>query len=336
MIFILICLLIMGFLSGALMDMIFKDPDISWHPIVLMGRSIAFLERKFNHGAFKRLKGTLSAVSLILLTFTLVLLFLAIISHSFSWSITDNRILLQVLFIIVFVLFYAGGVFFSLSGSTLIKEVRNVFKAVDRSLEEGRTQVARIVGRDTQSLSRQEVQTAALETLSENLSDGVVAPMFWYALLGLPGMFAYKMTNTLDSMIGYKNKRYADFGRFAARFDDFANYIPARLTAVLMVLASGNLKHWMFVRRYARCHASPNSGYPESALAAILNCRFGGPHDYFGVLFEKPYIGHNERALNTADMEKAVKINVQVEIMMTILAAAIHIFILKACISVLL
>ena len=138
-------------------------------------------------------------------------------------------------------------IFFCLAGTTLIKEVRMVFEAVDRSLEEGRIQVARIVGRDTSELSAQEVRTAALETLAENLSDGVIAPLFWYLLLGVPGMMAYKMVNTLDSMIGYHSDRYLLFGRVAARVDDVANYIPARLTAFLMVLASGRLKLLSFM-----------------------------------------------------------------------------------------
>ena len=153
----------------------------------------------------------------------------------------------------------------------MIDEVREVFYAVDRSLEEGRERVGRIVGRDTSQLSAQEIRTAALETLAENLSDGVVAPMFWFLLLGLPGMMAYKMVNTLDSMIGYKNERYLEFGRIAARIDDMANYIPARLTSLLMLLVSGNWSKRDFILKYGRAHASPNSGYPESALAAILD-----------------------------------------------------------------
>ena len=144
----------------------------------------------------------------------------------------------------------AVGVFYCLSGKTLIKEVKAVFEAVDRSTEEGRRQVARIVGRDTSNLSPQEIRAAALETLSENLSDGVIAPMFWFALLGLPGMMAYKMVNTLDSMIGYKNERYLEFGRIAALIDDIANYIPARLTAYLMLLVSNNWGKRDFVRRF--------------------------------------------------------------------------------------
>ena len=130
---------------------------------------------------------------------------------------------------------------------------------------------------------------------------------------GVPGMMAYKMVNTLDSMVGYKNERYRDFGCFAARLDDVANYIPARLTALLMVLVSGRWSLLAFVKRYGRQHASPNSGYPESALAGILDCRFGGPHVYFGQVVDKPWIGENCRAVNTADMQVAVAVNRRVE-----------------------
>ena len=222
-------------------------------------------------------------------------------------------------------------IFYCLAGTTLIREVRQVFLALDRSLDEGRRQVARIVGRDTSELSAQEVRTAALETLAENLSDGVIAPLFWLAVGGVPAMLTYKMINTQDSMIGYRTLRYRDFGCWAARIDDIANFIPARLTALLMVLGYKVLRllgykvlrllgykvstttepHGLitFVFKYGRRHASPNSGYPEAALAGILDCRFGGPHYYFGELVEKPYIGENERPLTTNDMLTAVRIN---------------------------
>ena len=209
-------------------------------------------------------------------------------------------------------------IYFCLAGTTLIREVRNVFLAVDRSLEEGRTQVARIVGRDTSELSAQEVRTAALETLAENLSDGVIAPLFWLALLGTPGMLTYKMVNTLDSMIGYRTERYRDFGCWAARIDDVANYIPARLTAMLMII--GRKRTLLrFVWRNGKNHSSPNSGYPEAALAGILNCRFGGPHYYFGELFDKPYIGENDRELTTDDMKKAIRVNRTAEVLMLLI-----------------
>ena len=216
----------------------------------------------------------------------------------------------------------AIGVFYCLAGTTLSREVRMVFQALDRSLDEGRRQVSRIVGRDTSRLSAQEVRTAALETLAENLSDGVIAPLFWYVVLGVEGMLAYKMVNTLDSMIGYRNERYAEFGCWAARIDDVANYIPARLTALLMIAVSGKWRLFGFVRRYGKAHASPNSGYPESALAGILNCRFGGPHTYFSEEVWKPYIGHNDRPLTSADMRLAVNINLRAEVLAVFLIVA--------------
>ena len=232
---------------------------------------------------------------------------IALIAATYAVGLIINRQLSVVNFIIVF---------YCLAGTTLIREVRAVFLALDRSLEEGRKQVARIVGRDTSELTAQEVRTAALETLAENLSDGVIAPLFWFAVLGVPGMLAYKMVNTLDSMIGYKTDRYRDFGCWAAHIDDIANYIPARLTALLMVLAAGKPQLLRFVCANGRNHASPNSGYPEAALAGILNCRFGGPHYYFGQIFDKPYIGDNDRPLTTADMRTAIRVNRTAEVLM--------------------
>lgn len=221
----------------------------------------------------------------------------------------------------------AIGVFYCLAGTTLIREVCMVFKAIDQGLPEARKQLARIVGRDTSELSAQEIRTAALETLAENLSDGVIAPMFWFALLGLPGMMAYKMVNTLDSMIGYKNERYINFGRAAARIDDTANYIPARLTAFLILVAAGKPNKLTFVAQYGRAYASPNAGYPEAALAGILNCRFGGPNYYFGHKVEKPYIGSNDRLLTYQDMQLAARICGIAELLMGILVCITLLFI---------
>ena len=283
---------------GWLLDLFIGDPARLPHPIVWFGKMIAFGEHRLNRGNHRMLKGGLMSIGLIVLVFA-VTWFLC---HQLSTIVID-----------VIIIFYC------LAGTTLIREVRAVFLALDRSLDEGRQQVARIVGRDTSELSAQEVRTAALETLAENLSDGVIAPLFWLAILGVPGMLAYKMVNTLDSMIGYKTERYKDFGCWAAHIDDVANYIPARLTAFLMIQATGRLGLLRFVWKYGRNHASPNSGYPEAALASILNCRFGGPHYYFGQLFDKPYIGDNDRLLNTEDMKKAVRVNRTAEVLMVVL-----------------
>lgn len=293
-------------LIGWVSDLIFGDPQRLPHPIVWFGKAIAFCEHRMNKGAHRKIKGAVTAVGLIACIFMATWLLRYSIIHLPSY-------ILHLLDAIL--------IFYCLAGTTLIREVRAVFLALDRSLEAGRAQVARIVGRDTSALSAQEVRTAALETLAENLSDGVIAPLFWLALLGVPGMMAYKMVNTLDSMIGYKTERYKDFGCWAAHIDDIANYIPARLTALLMILSAGKPKLLGFVWRNGRNHASPNSGYPEAALAGILNCRFGGPHYYFGELFDKPYIGENNRELTTDDMKKAVRINRTAEVIMVVLVA---------------
>jgi len=292
-------LIILPLLLGWLLDLVFGDPSRLPHPVVGFGKMIAWGEHRLNKGAHRMAKGAVMAVCFILIVFFVVWGLKRLVPNMVLWLILDTII-----------------IFYCLAGTTLIREVREVFLALDRSLDEGRMQVARIVGRDTSQLSAQEVRTAALETLAENLSDGVIAPLFWFALLGTPGMLAYKMVNTLDSMIGYRTERYKDFGCWAARIDDAANYIPARLTALLMVIASGKWSLLKFVWKNGCRHASPNSGYPEAALAGALNCRFGGPHYYFGELFDKPYIGENERELTTKDMRIAVRINRLAEVLM--------------------
>ena len=302
---------------GWLLDRFFGDPANLPHPIVYFGKAIAALEKRFNSGTGRRVKGALVAIALVALVFGASWL---LIHYAFRFSYGLGLALSII------------GVFFCLAGKTLSDEVRMVFEAVDESLEKGRTQVGRIVGRDTSELSAQEIRTAALETLAENLSDGVVAPLFWCALLGVPGMLAYKMVNTLDSMIGYRNERYREFGCFAARLDDVANWIPARITALLMVLVAPKVDSQgrktksfgellSFIRRYGSQHLSPNSGYPEAALAGILDCRFGGPHNYFGEEVYKPYIGENHKDFTTADMETALQVNLQVELISVLLVA---------------
>lgn len=305
----LICLII-----GWGLDLLFGDPICLPHPIVYMGKWIAFGEKHLNKGSHKLLKGAFFAILSILLAFGLA-------------------------FLLRFLPFYLNAIistiliFFCLAGHTLRKEVRMVFEAVDRGLDEGRKQVGRIVGRDTNQLSAQEVRTAALETLAENLSDGVIAPLFWFCLLGVPGMIAYKMINTLDSMIGYQNPRYKDFGCWAAKIDDVANYIPARLSALLIIISACIFKRGVsFVRlvkftlHYGPQHASPNSGWPESALAGVLDCQFGGSHNYFGEIFYKPHIGNNPRSLNTDDMKISIKLILFSEIMMVLISAIVLFF----------
>ena len=295
-------------LVGWLLDTRLGDPSWLPHPVVGFGRLIAFFEHTLNKGRFRRFKGAVTALLLIAAVY-------AVFFFLMRWLYSINVFLAMG--------FGAVCVFYCLAGKTLIREVREVFLALDRSLEEGRAQVARIVGRDTSLLSAQEVRQAALETLAENLSDGVVAPLFWYLLLGVPGMMSYKMVNTLDSMIGYRTEHYREFGCWAAHIDDVANYLPARITALLMLLVTWHFSRLSFVTWYGREQDSPNSGYPEAALAGILDCQFGGPHDYFGEHFDKPYIGTNNRPLTTDDMRRACAVNRRVEVVMVLLVVLI-------------
>ena len=290
-------------------DLLLGDPSWLPHPVVGMGRWIAFWEHRLNRGRWRVAKGALLAMASVCAVYFLVRWLLSVD----LWFVAAIKVLL---------------IFCCLAGCTLRREVGMVFAALDRSLDEGRRQVGRIVGRDTQTLTAQEVRTAALETLAENLSDGVVAPLFWLCLLGVPGMVAYKMVNTLDSMIGYRTERYRQFGCWAARMDDVANFVPARLTAVLLVVVGwvyGKLLHeperrrsWRelcaFVWRYGPQHASPNSGWPEAALAAVIDCQFGGTHNYFGQAVYKPHIGENARALSTADARVSLRLAFVVEV----------------------
>lgn len=296
-------LLILPLLLGWLLDLLLGDPSWLPHPVVGFGKMISRGERCLNRGRHRMARGAVMAVALIAMVFIAVWCLKRLVPVPL-WLVIDTVI-----------------IFYCLAGTTLVREVKAVFRALDHSLDQGRQQVGRIVGRDTADLTAAEVRTAALETLAENLNDGVVAPLFWFALLGAPGMLAYKMVNTLDSMIGYRNERYRQFGCWAARIDDVAGYIPARLTALLMVIASGKPRLLRFVRDNGRRHASPNSGYPEAALAGILDCRFGGPHRYFGQMVDKPYIGTHDRPLTTADLHTAVNTSRIAEAMMILLTA---------------
>ena len=283
-----------SFLIGWLLDRLFGDPERLPHPVVLFGKMIAKGERMLNLGKWRVLKGALLAVMLISV----------VVFATWTMIVVADKVNIY-----LGIAMRAILVFYCLAGTTLIREVRQVFYAIDSSLDEGRQQVARIVGRDTSELTDEEVRKAALETLAENLNDGVIAPLFWFAIGGVPAMMGYKMVNTLDSMIAYHSPRYLKFGKAAARIDDIANYIPARLTALLMLIAARRLNLVSFVMKYGPCHASPNSGWPEAALAGILGCRFGGPHKYFGETFDKPYIGNQDKPLTREDIEKAVRIN---------------------------
>ena len=280
---------------GYLLDLIFGDPRKLPHPIVAFGNIIGWCERHFNKGGHKKRNGCLIAIILPLSTLFLggLLAWGSWILHPFAYYGIAS----------VFV-------FYGLANHSLIQEGGEVIRTLEeQGLDAGRKRLSWIVGRDTSQLSPKKIYTAVLETMAENLSDGVVAPLFFYALGGFPAMMAYKMVNTLDSMIGYKDARYKDFGCCSAHLYDVLNYIPARLPAFLIALSGYRKGIFSFIRKYARQHASPNSGYPESAMAGILDCRFGGPNIYHGMLVEKPYIGTHNRELSINDYKRAARIN---------------------------
>lgn len=288
-------LLALPLVAGYAADCIFGDPRGIPHPVVAFGKAIAGLERKLNQGNNRRGKGCAVAVGLLVLTgcFFGGLGWLA--ARGGSWCYGTVAALF---------------VFYGLANRSLIREGGEVVRVLEEEgLDAGRRRLTWIVGRETTHLSSKQVYTAVLETMAENLSDGVVAPLFYYALGGFPAMMVYKMGNTLDSMIGYRNDRYREFGCCAARIDDILNYIPARLTACLMIAVGYRRGLIRFVWKNGRRHASPNAGYPEAAMAGILNCRFGGTHIYHGVTVRKPHIGDNDRAVNRRDYCRAVRVN---------------------------
>jgi cobalamin biosynthesis protein CobD len=285
---------VVGLILGYILDLLLGDPAWFPHPIILFGRMITRCEKLLRRGGFLIIKGAFGVFLLVGITFAL---FFGLM-HWATMLPLGAQVAITALF-----------VFYGLANHTLIWEVRNVFRELEKDIDSGRAAVGRIVGRDTAALTDAQIRKAALETLSENLSDGVVAPLFYYALLGIPGMMAYKMVNTLDSMWGYKNDRFIFFGRAAARLDDVANFIPARLAALLMTIVSFSGRSFSYVVKFGSKHTSPNSGYPEAALAGILNCQFGGGSYYGGVFHSKPTIGYSDRTLTLADMQRATRVN---------------------------
>lgn len=296
-------------LAGYVLDLLLGDPRWLPHPVRLFGNMIAFGEKRLNKGAHRLLKGAIMTSLLCLGVYAFFYYMQEILP---VWA----RYIFNTIF-----------VFYGLANKSLLDEGKAVYYTLyHQGLEAGRKRLSWIVGRDTSKLQENQIRVAVLETLSENLSDGVIAPLCFYAVGGVPAMMLYKMINTLDSMIGYKSERYLYFGRFAARLDDAANYVPARITAFLMVIVTASQRGWKFILKYGHQHASPNSGYPESALAGIMNCRFGGPNVYHGVLVEKPYIGENQREIKHEELRKVMFINHAVTFVVVVLIAMLFIF----------
>jgi adenosylcobinamide-phosphate synthase len=201
-----------------------------------------------------------------------------------------------------------------LAQKELGRAVRAVAKGLGRSLDEGRAAVRHVVGRDPEALDEAGVARAAIESLAENASDGVIAPLFWLIVLGLPGIALYKAVNTADSMIGHKSLKYRDYGWASARFDDLLNWVPARLTGLLLVVAAGlvpgrrAVAAWDAMLSDAAKHDSPNAGWPEAAMAGALGVTLGGPRAYDGEVHELPTMGRGRAAVDAADIERALRL----------------------------
>ncbi|MGJ8615243.1 MAG: adenosylcobinamide-phosphate synthase CbiB [Sulfitobacter sp.] len=246
-----------------LLDAALGEPEWLWkrlpHPAVLMGRLIGWFDQRFNAGKARKIKGVLVLVALI---FGAGLLGYAI---SFFGPVVE--------IVLVAIL---------LAQRSLVDHVRAVADGLRMSLLQGRRAVAMIVSRDTTDMAEPNVARSAIESAAENLSDGVIAPAFWFLIAGLPGLFIYKVVNTADSMIGYRTPRHADFGWASARMDDLLNLIPARLTAVLIALPAGTLHLWQSISADASKHKSPNAGWPEAAMSRAINVALAGPRSYDG------------------------------------------------------
>ncbi len=300
-----------------LVDSLIGDPRWIPHPIRCIGEFIAWLEgraRRFCHSAVtEKVSGGVVVVVVVGTTYLITYLFTETVSSAFR-----DVSILSIISANDIVIALAGSLTIALRG--LRESAGNVLSELKISnLDSARRQLGHIVGRDTEGLNEEGILRATVETLSENVSDGVIAPMFYYAIGGLPLAMAYKAINTLDSMLGYRNERYINFGYVAARLDDIANYIPARLTAWAIIFAAalpspvrpGKLSPSRAARvmlRDGRKHSSPNAGLPEAAMAGALGIRLGGPVSYGGVVSEKPFIGEGNREIELEDAATADRI----------------------------
>ncbi|MCV6595934.1 MAG: adenosylcobinamide-phosphate synthase CbiB [Mangrovicoccus sp.] len=268
------------------------EPDWLWkrlpHPAVLMGRLIGWADKRLNPGGPGRGRGILA-----LGLFIAVALMLAGALRMLPFAPLLEILLAAML----------------LAQRSLVEHVAAVALALRQSVEDGRRSVAMIVGRDTADMTPADIARAAIESAAENLSDGVVAPAFWFLIAGLPGILVYKMVNTADSMIGYRTPRHEGFGWASARFDDLLNLIPARLTALIIAALHKGLGHWSAITTEARRHRSPNAGWPEAAMARALNAALSGPRRYHGRLTQDPFVyPQGRKDLGARDIEGAVAV----------------------------
>ncbi len=315
----LFVLTLLSVLAGFLIDCILGDPRWLPHPVVLIGKLISFSEKTLRRAFPKTDRGAFAAG---LLAAILVPLLSAGVSFGILFGL--YKLSPWAYFAVSSIMCWQ-----CFAARCLQKEANKVVKTLETDgLEAGRKQIAMLVGRDTERLSEEQVLKAAVETVAENASDGVIAPMLFMVLFGAVGGFFYKAINTMDSMIGYKNERYLYFGRAAAKLDDVVNYIPARLSALAMIAVCPLLKldgknAFRIWRRDRRKHASPNSAQTESVAAGALHVELAGPASYFGKRVEKPTIGDPDRPIERADVKRTAKLMYGASVLLLVLFEAI-------------
>ncbi|WP_299773493.1 adenosylcobinamide-phosphate synthase CbiB [uncultured Tateyamaria sp.] len=270
------------------LDAVAGEPRWLWsrvpHPAVLMGRAIGVLDDRWNQEPGARTKGVLAIALLV------------IAAAAFGWMITQLGWVAEMIVTAIL-----------LAHRSLVSHVAAVAHGLRQSVAEGRRAISMIVSRDVSTSSSSQVTRAGIESLSENFSDGVIAPAFWFLIAGVPGILIYKVVNTADSMVGYLTPRHAEFGWAAARLDDVLNWIPARLTGALIALVGGAVSQWHMIKSDARLHRSPNAGWPEAAMARALNIALAGPRSYHGQVEDLAWVnGRGRRDLNPTDIDTAV------------------------------
>ena len=281
-----------GLLLGAMaLDAVMGEPRWLWsrvpHPAVLMGRLIGWADIRFNTGP-RWHNGVLVVMGLVGGAALLGVVIEAL-PLGWLWSLIGGAILL--------------------AQKSLVQHVQAVADGLRYGVGEGRRAVAMIVGRDTRDMDEPAIARAAIESAAENFSDGVIAPAFWFLVGGLPGILVYKIVNTADSMIGYRTPRYEEFGWAAARLDDVLNWVPARITAALIALAFWSGRAVDVVRQDAGLHRSPNAGWPEAAMAGVLDVALSGPRSYHGQSRDFPWVnGSGERQIGVAEIERAISV----------------------------
>lgn len=271
----------------------FEELKFFKHPIILMGNYISWFQKYFYKDSIFR--GVLLTSSLLFIVFIV----------SYLLSLFDN-ILVQG--------FLAS---FTLSSKLLYDSVKDVISSDDINVK--REKISMLVSRDTKELNDSDINKAAIETYAENLSDGVIAPLFYLLCFGIVGAFMYKAINTLDSMVGYRNEKYERFGKVSAKLDDVANFIPARITALLIALLFLSKEAFFKFYSFGKQHESPNAGLPISAMSLSLGIALGGPTSYFGKIKEKPYFGFGRKEITQEDLKQSLTLQIKLDIFLIII-----------------